>query len=423
MDRRRDVLWFSKKDKMLAQRQDLGMPRNTPIIAESYIYNDQSGKARMVFKYANVEEGHDHLLEFSSQEYECEDEEPPHLFEVLYEHIPRCLYFDLDGPPDKSGMETELIATLTKYVEQEFELPNLTAVRVRSFDTEKFSCHVIFPEIQFADHEHQSQYVPRLLYHMAEFSEPAKVLAEVVDPTPYSKFQLFRLPWSVKLSLQKGLVKESLFVPMQPYKNDWKTVFAGYTNAAYRRPLPKPKPWEHKRLRRLGFRSGLSDINCLYLEKFLQHENAGTFEFPEDRVEAFRSALSKLNPARASHWWSWFRLSGVTYRLMHPKEFDDDTVENERAGEYLKVFLEWSKQYPTYDESENLDMIYRCQGVKRISGGYMLRNLAMFDNPNMEFPQLVKEHLDAYVERETQRLRPKTDEFGSRMVREKEDEQ
>jgi len=416
----RQVWWFPKKQPMLLERQNSGMSMNTPIISESYIYfPNPDGPGKMVFKYANVGEGYDTLLELCSRHYETE-EEPPHLFEVLYETSPRCLYFDLDGNPDKREMEDELFSLLTKYVEQEFEMENLTPVLVRSFDTQKFSCHIIFPEIQFADLEHQSQYVPRLLYHMAEFSEP---LAEVVDPNPYSKFQLFRLPWSVKLSLKRGLIKESLFVPKQPFKDDWKTVFAGYTNPAYRRPLPVAKPWEPKRVRRLGFSVGLSDINCLYLEKFLQPEKAGTFEFPVDNLEAFRVGLNLINPLRASHWWSWFRLCGVTYRLMHPVEFNDNTVENARAEEYLQVFLEWSKQYPNYDECENLDMIYRCHGVKRISSGMTLRNVAMFDNPTMEFPQLVREHMDAQKERETQRLRPKTDDFGTRMVREHKEEE
>jgi len=135
---------------------------------------------------------------------------PTNFFEVLHEVSPRSLYFDLDGRSEHRDREDEIVSTLTKYIEKDLGLENLCPVVLRNNDKAKFSCHVVYPEIQFTDHQHQSQYVPRMLHYMYDF---APILGEVVDTVPYSKFQLLRAPWAAKLTKDMRLERETMFIP------------------------------------------------------------------------------------------------------------------------------------------------------------------------------------------------------------------
>eukprot|EP00439_Symbiodinium_sp_Y106_P061893 s537_g9.t1 len=112
--------------------------------------------------------------------------------EVLEESRPRCLYFDLDGDAaynDELGWNIE-----------EPEPVVMTSCR-----PDKYSCHVLFPQIQFANYVHQNQYIPSLLRFAQEASFELKgqgtrqVLKHVLDAAVYKKLQLLRGPWACKL--------------------------------------------------------------------------------------------------------------------------------------------------------------------------------------------------------------------------------
>eukprot|EP00397_Hematodinium_sp_SG-2012_P020020 GEMP01020602.1.p1 GENE.GEMP01020602.1~~GEMP01020602.1.p1 ORF type:complete len:564 (+),score=80.57 GEMP01020602.1:81-1772(+) len=417
----RGMVWFPTKNDLIAH----AVPEHKPIIAERYI----SYKKGPVFKYAHLET-HDQFLELSHKHA------PTSFFEVLHEDSPRCLYFDIDSKAEHKAREAEIISTLTKFVEQHMEMDNLQSVVLRNPQAEKMSIHVIFPEVQFPNHLVQCYHVPRLLHDMKRSSD---LLDEVVDPTPYSRFQLYRAPFAAKMSKTEGLLVGTTFeLATETFSGDPKTMFAGYVNAMYRRRLPVPQPWMPVTLRRYGIRSGISDINCLFQHKFEQPERTGTYTFEGTPVECLRQALKLIHPMRASHWWSWFRMSGIMYRLMHPhyvlpprvgspmawptppRDDDGDSSNNAQpvnggvmlpskvnallstgttgkssadapvevpSEELLEVFLEWSKKYPTYDRAENLEMVYRCEG-RRVSGPWLLSHIVIFDNPNVDFPQL-----------------------------------
>eukprot|EP00397_Hematodinium_sp_SG-2012_P022945 GEMP01023813.1.p1 GENE.GEMP01023813.1~~GEMP01023813.1.p1 ORF type:complete len:257 (+),score=40.30 GEMP01023813.1:528-1298(+) len=226
---------------------------------------------------------------------------------------------------------------------------------------------------------HQSQYVPRLVEGISDFSE---TLEDVVDRIPYSRFQLFRCPWAAKLS-SEGLQRDTMFVPPKDqFRNNPNTVFVGYTKSTYRRPLPPPIPWTPRVIARQGFRAGLLDGNCLYLDRFLQTERDYVFHFDTDVAFSLRQALALLHPYRATHWWSWFRICGVIFRIY------EEQINRGSKDEVMEAFLQWSQRYyPYFQRDENISMIMRCAG-KRISGGYLLSQLVLFDNPNMRFPDL-----------------------------------
>jgi len=418
-ERGRGVGWFYKKDLLMDDRSRHKTPPQEPIVAENFFYPQtdklypRTIKTKMAFRYGTIHGGHDRLL-YLIENARDSVQMSHRLFEVLDESSPRCLYFDLDGDVKYREREDFIIHELKTYVEREFECEFLTPVIIRSQDQSKFSCHLIFPEIQFANHTHQLQYVPRLLYHLKDFSQE---LVEVVDRAPYSRFQNFRLPWAVKLSLKDGIKPNSRFDPNKPYLDDWKTIFAGYTNPAYRRKLPAAKAWimtgPITRLRIRSPHERASDINCLYLEKFLQNEPKGVCELPDlhtDQVAWFQFCLDRINPSRADHWWSWFRLCGMVYRIMHPDEWDVDAVENPHADTILEIFLKWSSSYKDYNRQENIDLINGARGKERISGPRLLKNIIMFDNPNIEFPQLSQEILEEHMLIELARIQHTLDD-------------
>jgi len=231
----------------------------------------------------------------------------------------------------------------------------------------------------------------------------------MVDPLVYNPFQILRAPWASKMSAQGTLLPSTMFIP----SCDDHTAFAGYVDASIRRELPEPTPFRSKKQQKRSFKLGHADINKLYLLKFEQ-ERTGTITFDSSPVEIFRRALELMHPERACHWWSWFRLCGIVYRVMHPhyiipvlppKPPSNDTVKLPTAvplsrlfvnGKYssddmLEVFLDWSrKHYKTFDRQENIDMIYGSEG-KPASGSWLLSQLVMFDNPNAHFPQLCED--------------------------------
>lgn len=411
------LTWFPEKRSLIENAPKDWRLR--PIVAESCMKPSAPKAASQVFKsrksagmqlvkrYAFVE-SHDCLRQLSQQQ------RPTNFFEVLHYESPRSLYFDLDGAPVHRAKQEEILDALTSYVEKEFEQTKLRPVVKQNKDAKKFSCHVIFPEIQFADHAHQTQYVPRLVNNMPDF---LSILGEVVDPIPYSKFQLLRAPWAAKLSTENmRLQSETMFEPTpmssELYEEDPNIVFASYCGKEYRRTLPPPKPFivnfNNRSLLR-GVGQGLP--SCLFVPEFTQLEARGLHLFPQlDPVGQLREALALLHPKRASHYYSWLKITGIVAHFFHDTapvctlqewtRFSDEEFAK-RNPEVLELFYEWSSQYPDFNEYENLKLL-RQQHIKtierRINGWFLLRKMLLFDNPNKSFPQLEEDSLGSVCE-------------------------
>lgn len=114
-------------------------------------------------------------------------------------------------------------------------------------------------------------------------------------------------------------------------------------------------------------------------ECFFQRPGGGLLDFaglPE--LEIFEQAHAWLHPERATQWWSWFRLCGVTYSMLESHGHDAQARER-----IWQVHHKWSSQYSNFCEDENREMVMRCRG-KRVSGLPLLIRLVRFDNPDME---------------------------------------
>jgi len=162
------------------------------------------------------------------------------------------------------------------------------------------------------------------------------ILQLLVDRVPYNEFQLFRCPYACKLS--EGRYRPySKLEPEGFFYNDPLTGFASYVNQDYHLHRPSPSQllewndtvrqcWQqHARHAErtlsdsgwVGSRTSicLQDLSNLYLPIFEQHTTGTMCLFTLSDLEKYELALRFLHPDRASHWWIWFRISGVTYKL------------------------------------------------------------------------------------------------------------
>jgi hypothetical protein len=95
-------------------------------------------------------------------------------------------------------------------------------------------------------------------------------------------------------------------------------------------------------------------------------------------VEKYEEALSWLHPERASQWWSWFRVCGVTFRML--EKFGRSEAARSRIW---KAHHTWSKAYAFFNEEENVEQVLASRG-RNVSGFTLLLRLLRFDNPHME---------------------------------------
>ncbi|CEL96692.1 unnamed protein product [Vitrella brassicaformis CCMP3155] len=308
------------------------------------------------------------------------------LYEVAAEHHPRVLYFDLDGKKPMKKHGNRFLSSLQHLVSWFFSVDDdqLEPVVLASANPDKFSVHVMYPQIQFSNYERQCEVLPTLLnaIHLLDTktmqidhtasglpdtadgadtrgaSQPE--LRDVVDRHPYMKFQLFRAPYACKL---KGgeYKKETTLLPQTDfYMHDNLTGFITYVCpdfAAVTDPtmdqltqhnsvleeIRRMTIWRGPGLRFKGGHGGagipMADINSLYVPEFRQHLIRSTIDFRGlSYADQWSLGLRSINTMRASHFWSWFRLCGSCYTLMHRYESDPETRQR-----VLDAFLDWSK--------------------------------------------------------------------------------
>mmetsp|Transcript_33321 Transcript_33321/g.72755 ORF Transcript_33321/g.72755 Transcript_33321/m.72755 type:complete len:468 (-) Transcript_33321:471-1874(-) len=328
------------------------------------------------------------------------------IHEVLPSDAPRCLYFDIDGKPELRAMHSDIMTWLQSFVRWFFAGDRLgwtaekpTPVVLTSGDPLKYSCHVIFPEVQFANHQHQCDYMPVLLNALPalkvelEDGEMVPILDMVVDRVPYSQFQLFRGPWACKM--KDGLYREdSQLQPEEVFNEDPLSCFAGYVDPNIRLPLASITEllqWNDE-VRSLNeshsnyvkqiqgpsnAKVSPQDASNLYKMAFQQNRRGELDFLGKFDIDVYEEGLKMMHPDRASQFWSWFRVSGVTYKML--ERFGEDSSTR---GRIWNAHHTWSSTYPGYDEAENVDQVLKNRG-KCVSGLNLLKKLVRFDNPGM----------------------------------------
>jgi hypothetical protein len=270
-------------------------------------------------------------------------------------------------------------------------------VVLRSSDPTKYSSHVVFPQIQFANHGVQREYLSMLLSSLPALEvhlddgKALPILEKLVDRAPYMPFQLFRGPYASKLSGGR-FRRETQLEPETIFNDDPLACFAGHVDKAYALDLLPPaqlldlneelKHWHKEHLDRVAggayFQGGVSssDMTNLYLREFQQFGGGYIDLAGLTDLEKYEEAMQLLHPDRASHWWSWFRISGVTFRMLEQYHGDPKAVRR-----IWDAHLQWSRTYPYFDETENVDQVWKCRG-RHVSGIQLLMKLVEFDNPD-----------------------------------------
>mmetsp|Transcript_94485 Transcript_94485/g.197392 ORF Transcript_94485/g.197392 Transcript_94485/m.197392 type:complete len:604 (-) Transcript_94485:218-2029(-) len=324
------------------------------------------------------------------------------LHEVIPEVAPRCLYFDLDGGPHWRVAHDDLVKYLRAYLldffgAEQMGWPSeaLFPVLLRSADPTKFSCHVLFPEVQFENFDHQQQYVSPILAGLGALvldcgqEKPLPLLKFVVDRVPYMRFQHFRGPFACKPKAGKWRPETALEVEQGAYfRDDPLTCFAGYVNPEYALPLrpvdelidnnKELKVQLEQNSRSSEFFGMGSDMDTALFDPDFFTSNAGELDLlglPE--IEQYEVCLKLIHRARASQWASWFRLSGVCFQMMQRHGNSP-----EMRHRILHAHMTWSQGYADFDEDENWHLIEKAAG-KRVSGLSLLKKMLIHDNPYM----------------------------------------
>mmetsp|Transcript_18530 Transcript_18530/g.58048 ORF Transcript_18530/g.58048 Transcript_18530/m.58048 type:complete len:480 (+) Transcript_18530:3-1442(+) len=391
--------WYKSKDDLM---------RSSPgkvLVGTSYEYQAATPTVRQVRKYASF---HSHEEYWSTIEKHDKNGMLQNLHEVFPMEASRCLYFDVDGPPGFRELHAHVIPWLQHYVRWVFSGDRLgwgqgdpEPVVLRSSDQSKYSCHVVFPQIQFDGYFVQEQYMRVILDGLPAFvvdlegGESVEVLSKLVDRVPYSRFQLFRGPYACKLAAGQ-LRRETSLEPESWFRGDPLTCFAGHVEPYYALDLPNVQrilEWNPElrdlhmtHQRHVGDAAvegprqiSPQDLASLYMESFRQRAVGGFIDFAGmTDLEQYEAALEWLHPDRASQWWSWFRISGVTCSML--ERYEDNRAAQDRI---LRAHMRWASAYPTFSEEENLDMIRNSAG-RRVSRLHLLLNLVRFDNPGMQ---------------------------------------
>lgn len=402
---RRDygLQWHSTKESLLADGP------GPVLVGTSYEYDAQgaSGESavRQAKKYASVQT-HTELWDIICR-HEWLDR-PHNLHEVFLDSQPRNLYFDLDGEPGYRAIHPEIINWLRVFVRWFFSGDRLgwadsdpEPLVLMTENPAKYSCHVVFPQIHFANYAQQCEYMQIMLNALPalvaelEGGESVPILEKVVDRVPYTKFQLFRGPYACKLT-SGVLRRETRLEPEGHFRDDPLAAFASRVNEDYALELPPTArllEWNEE-LRFFNERQqslvsaanggtmgqvSPQDMANLYTPTFQTGRSGGILDFAGlSDLEQYEVAMQHLNPDRALQWWSWFRMSGVTYTMLD--RYKDNADARKRIW---KAHFAWSSKYPGFCEDENVNSVMKCQG-SRVSGLQLLFQLVRFDNPGME---------------------------------------
>jgi len=397
-DRELGMKWFPSKDVLLASAP------GRVLIATSYEYQAKMAiqQARKFSSFSS----HRHYWDFIEH---CDKEGLQHnLHEVFQEGEPRCLYFDLDGAPQHKAIHDDVVAYLQHFVRW-FFVGDMSGwgpsspepVVLTSDNPEKYSCHVVFPEVQFSDHAQQTEYMSVLFDALPavvldlEGGTSLPILDLLVDRHPYTRFQLFRGPRACKLK-DGSLRPETRLEAEVPFRDDPLAFFASRVNPDVALKLPTVQELlekneevrqlhEQQRARLAAARrhggprlENPEDRSRLYMHGF-QQQGSGVLDFAGlTDLEQYEQALQCLHPDRASQYWSWFRVSGVTCQML--QRYGGNLEAQQRVWD---AHFNWSRNYATYDEEENIELVQRASG-KRLPDQRLLLRLAAFDNPGME---------------------------------------
>eukprot|EP00932_Pfiesteria_piscicida_P016178 SRR837773.3114.p1 GENE.SRR837773.3114~~SRR837773.3114.p1 ORF type:complete len:312 (+),score=53.83 SRR837773.3114:399-1334(+) len=276
----------------------------------------------------------------------------------------------------------------------------LEPVVLTSGDPSKYSAHVVYPQVQFKNYKNQSEYMSVMLSALSavQVDRPdgssKALLAELVDTAPYSPFQLLRGPYACKLK-NGELDRESCLEPEGHFRSDPLAYFAGHVDAEYALPLPSVgnllsvneelRHYRERYLAGLRHSSGSRPGRCSFQDEanlfhlfFSMAGDEGVLDLSRlSDVEKYEVALERLHHHRASQWWSWFRISGVTNDML--RRYGSDPELSRRIW---SAHMKWSSGFPDFDEKENKEMVFSCDG-RPVSGLNLLLRLLRFDNPGL----------------------------------------
>jgi len=395
------LLWYPSRGELLDSDP------SPVLVATSYEYGSlaYSKSVKQARKYASLPTHEDFWQHVSNHKAQ---DRPQNFHEVFDAGHPRCLYFDIDGTLEYRDMHENVIDWLRQFVRWFFCGDRLgwpagapEPQVLTSRDPAKYSCHVIFPQIHFQDFLEQDSYIRVLLNALPalkvdlEGGASLPVLQELVDPMPYMRFQLLRGPYACKMKHGK-LAKDTQLAPEGYFRSDPLTYFAGYVNHDYALTLPSVEQllaWNEEVRELHEFRreqlvmatrdnswtvSPLDERN-LFLPEFQRRTGGGVIDFAGmTDLEQYEESLRWLHEDRASQWWSWFRVSGVTCKMI--MRYRHNRAACDRIW---RAHMAWSSQYQHFDEQENIDVV-AAGTSKPVSGLRLLLQIIRHDNPQYE---------------------------------------
>eukprot|EP00922_Rhytidocystis_sp_ex-Travisia-forbesii_P016970 GHVS01025332.1.p1 GENE.GHVS01025332.1~~GHVS01025332.1.p1 ORF type:complete len:430 (+),score=71.03 GHVS01025332.1:199-1488(+) len=354
-----------------------------------------SSSFRVVKKYSTAQ-SHKSLLSVLLHSYGSD--RPLSLYEVITAGQKRVLYFDLDGTIEEKPAHQNIVNDITAAVSRAFKLSSdPTPTVLLSDSSHKYSSHILFPQLQFSNHEEQSSCMP-LLFSLLQQDYPR--LAGLVDLHPYSAFQAFRAPFAVKLkpppvaSGGGGVLQIDRLC-----RDDPLTAFTTFANPSYsilspgvrtadillsnprllglaklsrRQPSPAAQRGSSPRI------SAAYDFN-LFDDKFILNDQPKTISYScADLVSTYEQLLPLLHPSRCSHYSTWVVLAFVTYSLLATQAIAVPALQRR----VWSCWFRWSSGYKHFDQKENERVVLGCKGKKINRSLRILVQMVEHDRPN-----------------------------------------
>eukprot|EP00922_Rhytidocystis_sp_ex-Travisia-forbesii_P016981 GHVS01025343.1.p1 GENE.GHVS01025343.1~~GHVS01025343.1.p1 ORF type:complete len:397 (+),score=70.32 GHVS01025343.1:199-1389(+) len=321
-----------------------------------------SSSFRVVKKYSTAQ-SHKSLLSVLLHSYGSD--RPLSLYEVITAGQKRVLYFDLDGTIEEKPAHQNIVNDITAAVSRAFKLSSdPTPTVLLSDSSHKYSSHILFPQLQFSNHEEQSSCMP-LLFSLLQQDYPR--LAGLVDLHPYSAFQAFRAPFAVKLkpppvaSGGGGVLQIDRLC-----RDDPLTAFTTFANPSYSILSP-------------GVRTAdilLSNPRLLGLAKLSRRQPSPAAQ--RDLVSTYEQLLPLLHPSRCSHYSTWVVLAFVTYSLLATQAIAVPALQRR----VWSCWFRWSSGYKHFDQKENERVVLGCKGKKINRSLRILVQMVEHDRPN-----------------------------------------
>eukprot|EP00400_MALV-I_sp_L67-5_P001132 gene1132-668_t len=390
------------------------------IVAKSYLTDKikkSTGEYQQVKKYSIFANYQDYYKKISKTDVNA-------FHEVLPKQKPRCLYFDIDGKPVFKKLHDQIVGAMTHLVywfffrdRADVSHEDIQPVVMTTDSPNKYSCHMIFPQIQFKDQVEQNEYLATFFKCMSSISDDFSFLPRLVDKQPYGVFQCFRGPRACKvdsMSEDAKLIEDSTLIPKEYFKGDKLTGFIGYVNPKYRillEPLTDiveqsdfKKAHYTDYIERTGsgdreFNEDVSRVSMLglFVDEFVKDEPTQLLEVPVgDAADEFGIYLQTMHPDRAHHYLTWKYVSSVAFSVIDDRKDQPDFEEYKEK--VMSSFLNWASAYPYYDEGECVRMVEMWRRYHRRSMGFVY-DLVKFDNPGIEIrsAQLSSENVVSVV--------------------------